>query len=84
MLTEKILFQNSSLAFYYHPRPPPPPRLAKDHFFSGFFFRTLPLCTFYSIEFSPCKSSFHPVYSSFVLVSKKEMVVSLDFDAEND
>ena len=38
MLTEKILFQNSSLAFYYHPRPRPPPSLAKDHIFSGFFF----------------------------------------------
>ena len=40
MLTEKILFQNRGLAFYYPPRPP---GLAKDHTFSGFFFRHTPL-----------------------------------------
>ena len=42
MLTEKILFQNSSLAFYYHPRPAPP-QFGKRPDFFRFFFRTLPL-----------------------------------------
>ena len=37
MLTEKILFQNRSLAFYYHPRPLPPPVWQKTRLFPGFF-----------------------------------------------
>ena len=42
MLTEKILFQNSSLAFYYHPRPRPPPVWQKTRLFPVFFFATFP------------------------------------------
>ena len=42
MLTEKILFQNSSLAFYYHPRPAPPQFGKRPHFFRFFFFATFP------------------------------------------
>ena len=43
MLTEKILFQNWSLAFYYHPRPAPPQFGKRPDFFRFFFLRTLPL-----------------------------------------
>ena len=43
MLTEKILFQNRSLAFYYHPRPAPPQFGKRPDFFRVFFSRTLPL-----------------------------------------
>ena len=63
MLTEKILFQNSSLAFYYHPRPRPPPSLAKDHIFSGFFFATFPKSLHrYLLDITHCEAL--PIHSS--------------------
>ena len=49
MLTEKILFQNSSLAFYYHPRPSLPPVWQKTRLFPVFFF-SHPSLTFLESE----------------------------------
>ena len=56
MLTEKILFQNRSLAFYYHPRPPLPPVWQKTTFFPVFFLCTLPL--------TPSSTSLHTQLST--------------------